>query len=101
MSDKNRAARTLLLLSRGNLRRSATIAAVVMAAAFFFGGCDGGDSPQGPYQPGIVYDNGGPPYEGGYSDDDYTYDDGGIAPDRFDPQPPPGPYSPGVDSPYN
>jgi len=80
MDDKDVTARTLPLPSH---RRSAAIAAVVAVAALILSGCDGGESPQGPYQPRI----------GG---------NGGISPDRFDPKPPEGPYSPGrLDSPYS
>ena len=90
MNDEDVVAHTLPLPSRSNRRRSAAIAAVIVVVALFLGGCDGGESPQEPYQPGIGYDNGGYVY-----DDGYPYDDGGIDPDGFDPPPAQGPYSPG------
>lgn len=95
MNNKDVTAQTVSISSRRNRCRSAEIVAAVAAAVLFVGGCDGGESPQGPYQPGIVYD-GGSSY-----DDGYSYDDGGIAPDRFDPAPAPGPYSPSLNSPFN
>jgi len=93
MDGKDVTARTLPLPSRRNRRCSAAISAVVAVAALILGGCDGGESPQGPYQPGIG-GNGG-----GYIDDDSV---GGGGPGRFNPPPVEGPYSPGrLDSPYN
>ncbi len=89
MDDKDVTARTLSLPSRSNRRRSAAIATVVTTAALFLGGCDGGESPQVPYQPSID-GNGG----GNFYDDSYPYDDGGNNPHRFDPKPPQGPFSP-------
>lgn len=89
MDDKDMTARTLSMPSRGNRRRSAAIAAVVTVAALLLGGCDGGTSPQEPYQPSIGGNSGG-----NFYDDGYSYDDGGINPDRFDPKPPQGPFSP-------
>ncbi|MGQ0776644.1 MAG: hypothetical protein ACT4NY_19825 [Pseudonocardiales bacterium] len=92
MDDKDGTARTLSLPSRSNHRRNAAIVAVVTAAALFLGGCDWGESPQKPYQPGVVYDNGGYVYDDGYPYDDGGYEGGG--PGRFNPPPPKGPYSP-------
>lgn len=88
MDNKDVTARTLPHSSRSNHHRSAAIALVVAVVALILGGCDGGESPQGPYQPG-VYDG------GGYvPDDGYSEYDGGNNPNRFDPKPPEGPFSP-------
>ncbi|MCA1705086.1 MAG: hypothetical protein LC808_18225 [Actinobacteria bacterium] len=96
MNDMDVMARTLPLPFGSGRHRSVAIAAVVTVVALFLGGCDGGESPQELYPPGGVYDNGGNVY-----DDGYSYDDGGIDPNEFDPPPAQGPYSPGLNSPYN
>jgi hypothetical protein len=74
--------------------------AVVVAIALFGSGCNDSSSDSSSYYP----NNGG--YSGSQSGTEggsygnsssggYGYDDGGIAPDRFDPQPARGPYVPG------
>ena len=103
MNNKDMAAGPLPLSSRANRHRSLVIAAIITTATFYLGGCDGGGPQQGQYQPGGGYNTGGTFYgnDGSssgnvYPDNSYPYDDGGIAPDRFDPKPPEGPYSPNL-----
>ncbi len=85
MNDKDTTDCMLSLPFQFNRRRSAAISAVITVAAVFLGGCDWGESPQGPYQPGIVYDDKGSLNDGGYPYDDGGYEGGG--PGRFNPPP--------------